>query len=128
MADEVALLKLVANALLFVVALQLTGVRGWCVPPAPAANHDCCPSSPQSPKPSVPAIPDCCLAAALNFQSSITEVRSAGTETEAVQRVEHSLPDKVTPELGATARAFVRVPQPLLPPLSPLHQSCLLLI
>jgi hypothetical protein len=120
--------KRLAVILFAVLVLQLTGLRGICSPPPQLPqDHDCCPAEGGAPAPSS-QLPECCL---------VTSVRQHGA---VVQKTAESADSVQThlPASGATPLAVrpatvhqgtVQTPrlEPS-PPISPLHQTCLLLI
>jgi hypothetical protein len=113
--------------LLLVVSLvQLSGLTTVCVR-CHAETHPCCPMPRGTRLPKSPSLPQCCVAYLLNCQGSITEARdshapSGYTAQSAVQvrsvALFASVSRSVSKHVSSTAS----------PPLSPLSQSCLLLI
>lgn len=113
--------------LLAVLLVQLTGLRALCAPRRPMA-HGCCPESTATTPPSPSTLPDCCLASLLNYQGSISETPTCDHSQEVtVQSLLVSAPAaaRVIPTANLTARSSL---PSVSPPLSPLSQSCLLLI
>ena len=113
--------------LLGVMLLQLSGLREVCFSPS-RARHDCCPAPKGRSLPGRSTVPDCCLAMALTVQGSVAEVTS-GTD--------HSVIIQPRQTKRATAPLLPRVVRRAeilttsgltLPPLTPLLQTCLLLI
>jgi len=113
--------------LLVVFLVQLSGLSGLCVPNRPQ-THACCPSSPKPSLPSSSSLPDCCISSLLNYQGSITERRNTDRPSEyTAQSATVSVPSAVS--LVAINTPVLRLVLPSVsPPLSPLSQSCLLLI
>lgn len=109
------------------LVLQLTGLRGICTPPE-ASEHDCCPSEESAPPPST-KLPECCL---------VTNVRlhdSAARATEKTPTVVDSLDAAASsptllpvPREAEGRRWFLAALPAPSPPISPLLQTCLLLI
>lgn len=114
--------------ILFAVFLfQVSGVRDLCFS-QPRASHHCCPASKGNSIPSPSSLPDCCLSMALTVQASVAEVSSGTDHTVTLQPIETQLtinsipprPERQTEPLTSSGLT--------LPPLSPLLQTCQLLI
>jgi hypothetical protein len=113
--------------LVAVFLLQLSGLRALCVP-SPGRPHACCPADEKPTLPNRPSLPDCCLISFLNYQGSITEVRGSDHRsdlTAVLGRV--FMPSTVPPDISNAPVRQVTLPT-VSPPLSPLLQTCLLLI
>ena len=113
--------------LLAVLLLQFSGLREFCFA-RPSASHGCCPAPKSKPLPASSQLPDCCLAMALTVQGSVAEVISAAGHSVTLQSIEtNRATDSIPPRVD-------RQPERLsssgltLPPLTPLLQTCLLLI
>ena len=110
-----------------VLLLQFSGVREVCFA-RPSARHDCCPAPKGKSLPGRSALPECCLAMALTLQSSVAEVVSGTNHSVTFQPIETNRATEFIPPL------LERWPERLtssgltLPPLTPLLQTCLLLI
>ena len=113
---------------LMVLVLQLTGMAGVCAPTAPAkAEHDCCTPA-QKKAPARTTSPECCSVALFREHGSLVQTK---VTTEHVTKdspaVEYSpLPALTSPE-RYTSRGWW-VAHPVSPPITPLRQTCLLLI
>jgi hypothetical protein len=113
--------------LLVVFLVQLSGLRGVCVPSRPQ-THRCCPMSGNTTLPNSSSLPDCCKGSILNYQGSITERRNTNYPSEYTAQSAAVSVSSVVP-LVAISTPVPRVVLPSAsPPLSPLSQSCLLLI
>jgi len=113
--------------LVVVVLLQLSGLRAVCVPP-PERPHPCCPIGEKPTLPNRSSLPDCCLISVLNYQGSISEVQSSDRYSELTAELGRvSLPCPVPLEVSGAPERQVSLPS-VSPPLSPLQQSCLLLV
>jgi hypothetical protein len=113
--------------LLVVSQVQLSGLTAVCVP-CHSQTHPCCPMPDKTRLPNSSSLPDCCVNHILNCQGSITEARgthspSAYTAQSAVAQVR-----SVVPFVAVDRSVLQHVSLPISPPLSPLSQSCLLLI
>jgi hypothetical protein len=110
-----------------VFLFQLLGLRALCVP-APGRCHACCPSGEKDTLPNRSSLPDCCLTCLLNHQGSIAEVQSSGRHSELPVQVGSVLMSStVPPDISHVPVRQVALPT-VSPPLSPLLQTCLLLI
>jgi hypothetical protein len=113
--------------LLAVFLVQLSGLRALCLPSL-RHTHACCPVSTKRTLPSPSSLPDCCKSAVLNYQGSITETRNIDRPSEyTAQSVAASVPSAI-PFVAINIPVRQLVLPPIAPPLSPLSQSCLLLI
>jgi hypothetical protein len=113
--------------LLAVFLVQLSGLRALCVP-SHHQTHACCPGSAKTTLPSSSSLPDCCLNSILNYQGSITETRSSGGTSESTAQTGIVSIPSVEPLLAISTPVRQLVLPSISPPLSPLSQSCLLLI
>ena len=109
-------------------AVHLSGLRALCVRSV-APAHECCPQThSERSDTSSASLPNCCVVSALWFEGSVAEVRSnkdaASTGAYAYQTPVLGVMPKVVPN-PISPRAFSN---PTSPPLSPLLQTCLLLI
>jgi hypothetical protein len=113
--------------LLAIFVVQLSGLRAVCVP-THRETHACCPTGTGTTPPSSSSVPDCCVSSLLNYQGSITETRNINRPSECTaQSGAVSIPS-AEPLVAIIAPALQQVLHPISPPLSPLSQSCLLLI
>ena len=113
--------------LLTVFLVQLSGLRALCVP-SHRQTHACCPISTKTTLPSSSSLPDCCISSILNYQGSITETRNTDRPSEyTAQSAAMSVPS-AAPLVAISTPVRQRVLPSISPPLSPLSQSCLLLI
>jgi len=113
--------------LLVVFLVQLSGLRALCLP-SHSQTHACCPMGAKTTLPNSPSLPECCLTSLLNYQASITETQNAVDKSElTAQSGTVSIPPKVHPFVTRTQVRQIALPS-ISPPLSPLAQSCLLLI
>ena len=121
-------MKRLCHAVLIALVMQLTGVAGICTPAQASAEHDCCTPSEQShPRTPQRTVPECCLVTAIQERRLTSQTES--TSEDATPKLQ--LTDRVSAQVppyqpGAIIRQ--RVNHPVSPPLSPLRQSCLLLI
>jgi len=124
---EAERLKRFTYILLVVVLAQFLGLKGLCAPAAPA-SHDCCPPGQEKPAPSSSPLPDCCVATAARDQGGVAETRTGNQSVGAtIQVVEHTLP-RLVPPAHVPRRGWLSFAHPVSPPISPLLQTCLLLI
>lgn len=122
------MVKRLCHAVLIALVMQLTGIAGICAPARTSAEHDCCtPSEQNHPRTPQRAVPECCLVTAIQERRSTSQTQSTSED--------------VTPKLQLTDRVSAQPPvyrpfgiyhqnvtHPVSPPISPLRQSCLLLI
>ncbi len=113
--------------LLGVMLLQMSGLREVCFS-QPRANHDCCPAPKGKSLPGRSTVPECCLAMALTLQGSVAEITSGTDHSVTIQPMETKR--ATDPILPRVARQTERLTSSglTLPPLTPLLQTCLLLI
>ena len=123
------LMKRLGHVVLMVLVLQLTGVAGLCAPVAPKAEHDCCvPSQEKSPARTTSPVPECCFVSAFREHGSLAQTK-ATTEhvTQDSPAAEYSpLPLLTSPARYTAGRWWVA--HPVSPPITPLRQTCLLLV
>ena len=125
--SEAERLKRFTYILLVVVLAQFLGLKGLCAPAAPA-THDCCPPGQEMPAPSSSPLPDCCVATAARDQGGVAETRTGNQSVSAtIQLTEHTLP-RLAPPVHIPRRGWGSFSHPISPPISPLLQTCLLLI
>ena len=116
-----------ACLLLVVFLVQLTGLRALCVP-SRSRSHACCPMSTKTTPPSSSSLPACCLNFLLNYQGSITEAQNAGHSSEYAAELGEVSHSSAAPLVATSAPVRRHMLPSISPPLSPLSQSCLLLI
>jgi len=120
-------LKRLTFILLAVMLLQMSGWRELCFSQS-RAGHDCCPAPKGKSIPSPSSFPDCCLSMALTLQASVAEITSSTAHSVTLQPIE------TKPAIDFVPALVERQPERLtssgltFPPLTPLHQTCLLLI
>jgi hypothetical protein len=113
--------------LLTVFLVQLSGLTALCVPSHPK-SHACCPMSTKTTPLSSSSLPDCCKISILNYQGSVAEIRNTDRPSEyTAQSAVVSIPS-VAPLVALDKPMRQRILPSISPPLSPLSQSCLLLI
>ena len=110
---------------LAVLLVQLSGLGTLCLP-MHSQPHACCPMGHGKTPVSSPSLPDCCLNSLLNYQASITERRARLGATQYTAQV--ATVRVVAVPAAAIPAAPRRVLPSISPPLSPLSQSCTLLI
>ena len=113
--------------LLGVMLLQMSGLRELCFAP-PRASHDCCPAPKSKSLPGPSSFPDCCLSMALTLQASVAEITSSTGLSVTLQPIETKPAIDVAPALVERQPERLTSSGLTLPPLTPLHQTCLLLI
>ena len=121
-------MKRLGHVVLMALVIQLTGMVGLCAPAQAPSEHDCCPPSEQS-RPVTPQsnVPQCCLVTAFHERKSVGQTQS--TSEDATPNVQVAERADLKPALYRPAATWVqRASHPVSPPLSPLKQSCLLLI
>ena len=122
---EVVQLRRAVYLFLAVFLVQVAGLRAFCAPsPGRPGNccHDCGKTHPQPSS----SLPDCCVSSIFNLQGSITETpNSFRSERMTAQLGTASI--AAVPARNATPRRERALPS-VSPPLSPLSQSCALLI
>ena len=124
----VGLVKRVAYFVLVVLALEISGVVGVCTLRATCVNDCCCPSRPQSCAPNLsPSGNGCSLCSVRHddsFAPTPADHESGRIQAQASQIGLFAFVPPVTSREGA----WRAVSQPVSPPLTPLLQSCLLLV
>jgi len=114
--------------LLLVVSLvQLSGLRVLCVPRQGQA-HPCCPMPAKTTLPSSSPFPDCCVSCILNCEGSVTEARDTDRPSEYTAQSAAVSARLAVPFVAINTSVRQLVSPSISPPLSPLSQSCLLLI
>jgi hypothetical protein len=114
--------------LLLVVSLvHLSGLRVLCVPRHGQA-HPCCPTPAKTTLPSSSPLPDCCLSCILTCQGSVTETRNTDGPSEYAAQSAALCVRSAVPFVAINTSVRQLVSPSISPPLSPLSQSCLLLI
>lgn len=112
---------------LLVSVLQLAGMAGVCAPAPRGTGHDCCTPA-QEKVPSRTTSPECCVVSAFREHGSLVQAK-ATTEhvTKDSPAAEYSpLPVLTAPVRYTTGRWWVA--HPVSPPITPLLQTCLLLV
>jgi hypothetical protein len=120
-------LRRLTYILLGVLLLQFSGLREVCFA-RPCASHDCCPAPKGKSLPSRSSLPDCCLAMALTLQSSVAEVATGADHSVTLQPIEMNPATDLVPPLVERRPERLTSSGLTLPPLTPLLQTCLLLI
>ena len=113
--------------LLVIFLVQLSGLRTLCVPNH-WSSHPCCPMSTNTTPPSSSSLPPCCVNFLLNYQGSITETQNAGHSSEYTAQLEEISHPSAAPLVATSAPVRQHLLTSISPPLSPLSQSCRLLI
>ena len=113
--------------LLVVSLVQLSGLRTLCVL-SHCNSHTCCPMSTKTTPPTSSSLPACCLNFLLNYQGSITEAQNAGHSSEYTAQLGEFSHPSAAPLVATSAPVRQHMLPSISPPLSPLSQSCLLLI
>lgn len=107
--------------------LQLAVLRGVCVPrTAPA--QDCCPPAQESPAPTPADSPDCCLISGVRYQGSLGWTKTSKETANPAVQVQKVIVFRSVREAVFEWRILRAFAHPIPPPLSPLLQTCLLLI
>lgn len=119
--------KRLTYVLLSAFLLHLSGLRLLCLPAA-SPRHDCCPANQESPSPRAPTVPECCLASTARYQGSIAQTATSNDTLNAPLYVESAAVLGLLPKLVSRSPVSAPFTQPHPPPLSPLLQTCLLLI
>ena len=122
---EAERLKRFTYLLLVVVLTQFLGLKGLCAP-ASRASHDCCP--PVQEKSSSSPLPDCCVATAARDQGGVAQTRAESESVSTDLKGEDNVLPGLVPPALAPRRGLVAYSHPVSPPISPLLQTCLLLI
>lgn len=116
------------SAILFaVLVLQLMGLRGICTPPEPS-QHDCCPAEENAP-PTSSKLPECCVVTIVRLHDSAARA-TARTPT-VMDSLDAAVPSSAllpVPWEAEGRRWFLAALPAPSPPISPLLQTCLLLI
>jgi len=113
--------------LLVVFLVQLSGLRTLCVP-SHCSSHPCCPMSTNTTPPSSSSLPPCCVNFLLDYHGSITETQNAGHSSEYTGQLGEISHPSAVPLVSAGAPVRQHLLPSISPPLSPLSQSCRLLI
>jgi len=113
--------------LLVVSLVQLSGLTTVCMP-CLRQTHPCCPMPDKTSLPNSSSLPECCVSYILNCQGSITEARDIRTPSEYTAQSAAGQVSSAVPFVATNRSALQHVSLPISPPLSPLSQSCLLLI
>ena len=116
-----------AYLLLVILLGQLSGLRALCAP-GHRHTHACCPVSTKTTLPSSSSLPDCCVSSILNYQGSITETQSSDRTLESTAQSGIGPVPLVVPLVAIDFPVRRLVRPSIYPPLSPLSQSCQLLI
>jgi len=114
-------------SLLVVFLVQLSGLTTVCQP-CRGRTHPCCPMPDKTSLPYSSSLPDCCVNYILNCQASITEARDTRSPSEYTAQSAAAQVRPVVPFVTINRSVLQHVSLPISPPLSPLAQSCLLLI
>jgi len=113
--------------LLGILLLEMSGLRELCFA-QPRPSHHCCPAPRGESLPNPSSVPDCCLSMVLTLEASVAEVTSATNHTLIVKRTEtRSVTEPALPRAERVPE-IVTFSGLTLPPLTPLRQTCLLLI
>ena len=120
-------MRRLAYLLLAVSLVQLSGLTTVCAP-CRAQTHPCCPMPEKTRLPNSSSLPNCCLSYILNCQASITEAQSIHTPSEYTAQSAATPVGAPAPLVAVNWPVLHHVSLPITPPLSPLSQSCLLLI
>ena len=122
------MMRRLSYIVLVALVLQLTGIAGICASTQTPAAHDCCTPSEQS-RPVSPqtTVPECCFVSAFREHGSIGQTQS--TSENAAQEL--LVAERAPAQPPVYRPSFIHrqlVTHPVSPPISPLRQSCLLLI
>ena len=120
-------MKRLTFILLAVMLLQMSGWREVCFA-RPRTGHDCCPAPKGKSLPSPSSFPDCCLSMALTLQASVAEITSSTGHSITLQPIETKPAIDIAPALVERQAERLTSSDLTLPPLTPLRQTCLLLI
>jgi hypothetical protein len=115
------------HLLLVVTLVQLSGLTTVCVP-CRSQTHPCCPMPDKTRLPNSSSLPDCCVNYILNCQGSITEARDTHSPSQYTAQSAAAQVRSAVPLVAVSRSVLQQVSLPISPPLSPLSQSCLLLI
>jgi len=113
--------------LLAVSLVQLSGLAVVCLP-CHSQTHPCCPMPDKTRLPNSSSLPECCVSYILNCQGSITEARDTYSPSEYTAQSAAAQVSSAVPCVAINRSVLQHVSLPISPPLSPLSQSCLLLI
>jgi hypothetical protein len=113
--------------LLVVSLVQLSGLTAVCAP-CHRQTHPCCPMPDKTRLPNSSSLPECCVSYILNCQGSTTEARNIHTPSEYTAQSAAALVRSAAPLVAVNRPVLQHVSLPISPPVSPLSQSCLLLI
>jgi hypothetical protein len=121
-------MKRLGYSILVALVMQLTGIAGLCAPPQTPAEHDCCTPSEQD-RPVAPqrTVPECCLVTVFHEQVSTGQTKPASESASQEMLVVERAPAQ-PPVYRLSAIYRQNVSHPVSPPISPLRQTCLLLI
>lgn len=114
-------------SLLVVSLLHLCGLTAICLP-CHSQTHPCCPMPDKTRLPNSSSLPDCCVSYILNCQGSITEASKTHSASEYTAQSAAAQVGSAAPFVAVNRQVLQYVSLPISPPLSPLSQSCLLLI
>jgi hypothetical protein len=121
------LMRCFGQIVLMVSVLQLTGMAGVCAPMPLRAGHDCCTPA-QEKVPSRTTSPECCFVSAFREHGSLVQTK---VTTEHVTKdspaAEYSPLPVLTSPVRYTAGRWGGA-HAVSPPITPLRQTCLLLI
>jgi hypothetical protein len=120
-------LRYLTYILLGVLLLEISGLREVCFS-RPCVGHDCCPAPKGKSLPGRSAVPECCLAMALTLQSSVAEVTRGAEYSVTIVPIETKHATDSIPPLVERRPERLTSSGLTLPSLTPLLQSCLLLI
>jgi hypothetical protein len=119
--------KRLTYILLAAILVQFSGLRVWCTPNA-AATHDCCAPAKGSRGHSPSHTPGCCRIAPAIDPSAIAQPRAENKLLQGFAQLYTTLPLGLAhPPVWTPVHAHAPW-HPVSPPLSPLLQTCLLLI
>lgn len=122
------MMKRLSHVVLMALVMQLTGIAGICAPAQAPAAHDCCtPSGQNRPVSPQTTVPECCFVTAFHQHGSIGQTQS-NSETAAQELLVVERAPAQPPVYRPSALFRHGVTHPVSPPVSPLRQSCLLLI
>ena len=120
-------MRRIAYLLLAVSLVQLSGLTTVCAP-CRTQTHPCCPMPVKTRLPGSSSLPNCCVSYILNCLGSISEAGKAYAASRYTAQSAQAPVDVAAP-LAAIDRPLLKhVSLPISPPLTPLSQSCLLLI
>lgn len=122
------MMKRLGHVVLMALVLQLTGIAGICAPTQTPSAHDCCAPSEQN-RPVTPqrTLPECCFVTVFHEQVSTGQIKST-SEIAAQELLVGARAPAQPPVYRPSALFRHGVTHPVSPPISPLRQSCLLLI